>query len=60
MVNGSLHNKRRMATRSPTLVGREEQKGVGSVFLVFQEEDLFEDNLQDEEEIVEAWLPLAV
>ena len=51
-----MHNKRRMATRSPSLVGREEQKEVGSVFFFF----LLEDNLQDEEEMREAWLPLTV
>ena len=56
MCNGRLHDKRRMATRGLTLVGREEQKEVGSVFFFL----LLEDNLQDEEETLEAWLPLAV
>ena len=30
--NGRLPNRKRMAARSPTLVGREEQEEVGSVF----------------------------
>ena len=37
------------------LQGREEQEEVGLVFSFF----LFEDSLQDEEEILEAWLPIA-
>ena len=53
--NGRLPNRRRMAARSPTLLDREEQEEVGSVFSFF----LFEDSLQDEEEILEAWLPIA-
>ena len=53
--NGRLPNRRRMAARSLTLVGREEQEEVGSVFSFL----LFEDSLQDEEEILEAWLPIA-
>ena len=52
--NGSLPNRRRMATRSPTLVGRKEQE-VDLVFFFL----LFEDCLQDEEEILEAWLPIS-
>ena len=53
--NGRLSNRRRMAARSPTLVDREEQEEVGSVFFFLH----FEDSLQDEEEILKAWLPIA-
>ena len=50
-----MNNKRRMATRSPTLVGREEQMELGLVFSFL----LLEDNLQNEEEILKTWLPIA-
>ena len=53
--NGMLTYRRRMATRSPNLGGREDQEEMGSVFSFL----LLEASLQDEEEILEAWLPIA-